>query len=35
MQNDLPKPYINYVGHQFRTADGSQNSLIYPEVVSS
>ncbi|RCH99002.1 hypothetical protein CU097_013452 [Rhizopus azygosporus] len=30
--NDLPKPYINYVGHQFRTADGSQNSLIYPEV---
>ncbi|KAI9260822.1 heme peroxidase [Sporodiniella umbellata] len=30
--NDIPKPYINYVGHQFRTADGSENSLVYPNV---
>ncbi|RCH89212.1 hypothetical protein CU098_007924, partial [Rhizopus stolonifer] len=30
--NDIPKPYTNYVGHQFRTADGSQNSLMFPEV---
>ncbi|KAG1146499.1 hypothetical protein G6F37_004668 [Rhizopus arrhizus] len=29
---DIPKPYINYVGQQFRTADGTKNSLIFPEV---
>ncbi|RCH95227.1 hypothetical protein CU098_009148, partial [Rhizopus stolonifer] len=33
--NDLPKPFINYVGHSFRTADGSYNSLIFPEVGKS
>ncbi|KAG1459718.1 hypothetical protein G6F46_007530 [Rhizopus delemar] len=30
--NDIPKPYTNYVGHQFRTADGSQNSIMFPDV---
>lgn len=34
-QEDIPKPYINYVGQQFRTADGTKNSLIFPEVVDS
>ncbi|KAI9479553.1 heme peroxidase [Zychaea mexicana] len=30
--NDIPKPYVNYVGHNFRTADGSYNSLLFPDV---
>ncbi|OBZ84824.1 Psi-producing oxygenase A [Choanephora cucurbitarum] len=30
--DDIPKPYINYVGHKYRTADGSCNSLLFPEV---
>ncbi|KAG1220276.1 hypothetical protein G6F35_006825 [Rhizopus arrhizus] len=30
--NIIPKPFITYVGHQFRTADGSQNSPLFPEV---
>ncbi|KAI8982647.1 heme peroxidase [Pilobolus umbonatus] len=29
---DLPKPFTNYVGHKFRTADGSGNSLLFPDV---
>ncbi|KAI8338645.1 heme peroxidase [Chlamydoabsidia padenii] len=31
-QNTIPKPYSNYVGHSFRTADGSYNSLNFPDV---
>ncbi|KAI8639097.1 heme peroxidase [Parasitella parasitica] len=30
--NDIPKPFINYVGKQFRSADGSENSVLYPSV---
>ncbi|KAI8078613.1 heme peroxidase [Thamnidium elegans] len=30
--NDIPKPFNNYVGHQYRTADGSSNSLLFPQV---
>ncbi|KAI9277849.1 heme peroxidase [Sporodiniella umbellata] len=30
--DDFRKPFVNYVGHQYRTADGSQNSLILPDV---
>lgn len=33
--DDIPKPYINYVGQQFRTADGTKNSLIFPDVGKS
>ncbi|KAI8329899.1 heme peroxidase [Blakeslea trispora] len=29
---DIPKPFINYVGYKYRSADGSNNSLIFPEV---
>ncbi|KAI9264381.1 heme peroxidase [Phascolomyces articulosus] len=29
---DIQKPYINYVGNNFRTADGSYNSLLFPDV---
>ncbi|KAG1053066.1 hypothetical protein G6F43_004828 [Rhizopus delemar] len=30
--NIIPKPFITYAGHHFRTADGSQNSPLFPEV---
>ncbi|KAK4515472.1 alpha-tubulin [Mucor velutinosus] len=30
--DDIHKPYINYVGNQFRTADGSYNSVVFPGV---
>ncbi|KAI9364688.1 heme peroxidase [Pilaira anomala] len=30
--DDIPKPFNNYVGHQFRTADGSENSILFPHV---
>ncbi|KAI8089624.1 heme peroxidase [Halteromyces radiatus] len=30
--DDIKKPYINYVGHSFRSADGSCNSINFPNV---
>ncbi|KAI8968995.1 heme peroxidase, partial [Mycotypha africana] len=30
--NDIPKPFHHYAGHQFRSADGSGNSLLFPDV---
>ncbi|CAO3606971.1 unnamed protein product [Cunninghamella blakesleeana] len=30
--DDIKKPYINYVGHHFRTADGSYNCINFPNV---
>ncbi|ORX48039.1 heme peroxidase [Hesseltinella vesiculosa] len=30
--DDIKKPYINYVGKQFRSADGSGNSVAIPNV---
>ncbi|KAG2221466.1 hypothetical protein INT45_005007, partial [Circinella minor] len=32
---DIQKPYINFVGNNFRTADGSYNSLLFPDVGKS
>ncbi|KAI8338644.1 heme peroxidase [Chlamydoabsidia padenii] len=31
-QDDFKKPYINFAGQHFRTADGSYNSLVSPDV---
>ncbi|CAO3650158.1 unnamed protein product [Cunninghamella echinulata] len=33
--DDIKKPYINYVGHHFRTADGSYNCINFPNVGKS
>ncbi|KAI8966958.1 heme peroxidase [Mycotypha africana] len=30
--NDIRKPFISYMGQQFRSADGSGNSLLIPDV---
>ncbi|KAI8145990.1 heme peroxidase [Fennellomyces sp. T-0311] len=30
--NDIHKPFVNFVGHNFRTADGSYNSLWFPDI---
>ncbi|KAJ2964381.1 hypothetical protein NQZ79_g710 [Umbelopsis isabellina] len=30
--NDIPKPYRSYVGYNFRSADGSGNSVVLPDV---
>ncbi|KAI7908310.1 heme peroxidase [Cokeromyces recurvatus] len=30
--DDLKKPFTNYVGNQFRTADGSHNAIMFPDI---
>ncbi|KAI9487714.1 MAG: heme peroxidase [Benjaminiella poitrasii] len=30
--DDLKKPFMNYVGNQFRSADGSNNAVMFPDV---
>lgn len=32
--NDIHKPFINFVGYNFRSADGSYNSVWFPDAVS-
>ncbi|CAO3586362.1 unnamed protein product [Absidia cylindrospora] len=34
-EDDFKKPFINYVGHHFRTPDGSNNSICFPDVGKS